>query len=217
MKSQGKYNGVVGGGRGVGGGVGVGGGGGGWGGGGGVGGGGWGVGGGGGGHRNRLVLPSVRQSHFCGFSSFPGKPLKGLIYYSVTPQDWWSRSDQSSPFPDLWLVEGMLCIFRKKQLWSDIAQVWYTNSRWDFSSSFNFGHPTLNSHRFLASNWLRSFCAFADILLIALSPNVVDLLNTGLPHRDENLLIRWISVVIWLLIGRAVLVTNSWSDWAEIL
>ena len=84
---------------------------------------------------------------------------------------------------------------------------------------YTFDHASLNSPPFLSSDKLSSFRSSADRYFIRLSSNLVGQRIMWLPLPGKLLvMLHWISIVSWHLIGWAVseqLMKNCWWEWAQ--
>ena len=69
-----------------------------------------------------------------------------------------------------------------------------------FPGWLTFGHAPLNSHPFLARDWLSCFCAFADKTMMGLSSNSVGQPIMGLIN---------FCYISWPLVGHTVSICNS--------
>ena len=160
-------------------------------------------------------LPFVNHT-FAVSAHFRANRLRDWFIYSVTPHNWWSRSDQPSPFSDLWLVEGFLCIFRKPTLIGHSSSL-IQEFTMGLLILFQFWSPHAEFPRFPGIELVAQFLRICRHTADCIEP------KCGGPPQygpsppwwkfSQTLNFRRYMV----LIGRAVLVTNSWSDWADIL
>ena len=89
------------------------------------------------------------------------------------------------PFPGLWLVEQFQHIFR--QIADRIELKFGEQTHWGPPlASWTFSHAPLNSHHFLASDCLGSFCPFTGSSIQTADPISTTNFNSLAPGRFEQ-------------------------------